>query len=84
MCALNSQTQKITISLPADLLRFADRQADRLGLSRSQVISKALAQAKVIEEERLAAEGYRFYAREAKEFSEAVSRAAAEAINDGG
>jgi metal-responsive CopG/Arc/MetJ family transcriptional regulator len=73
MCALNSPMQKVTISLPADLLRFADHQADWLGMSRSQVISKALAQAKLLEEERLVAEGYLFYAEEAKEFSEAVN-----------
>jgi metal-responsive CopG/Arc/MetJ family transcriptional regulator len=82
MCAQDSQFVQVMISLPADLLRFADYQVERLGISRSQVISEALKQAKLVEEERLAMEGYLFYALEAKEFSKAVLGTAAEAIND--
>ncbi len=60
---------KITISVPADLLAYADAQARRLKTSRSQIISQALAQHKADDEERLAAEGYRFYAEEARAFA---------------
>ena len=73
---------KITISIPADLLAYTDAQALRTRTSRSHFISLALAQFQASEEERLAAEGYRFYADEAGEFSEIYADAAAEAFND--
>ncbi len=73
--------RKVTISLPPSLLEFADRQAERLQISRSESISRALAQAKSAEEERLAAEGYRFYSQEAAEFAEASARSFAEVLN---
>ena len=74
------QYRKITISLPGPLLEYADRRADRAWLSRSQVISEALAEAQALEQMRLAAEGYRFYAGEASEFAEASAGAVAEAL----
>jgi metal-responsive CopG/Arc/MetJ family transcriptional regulator len=77
------QYRKITISLPGPLLEYADRRADRTRLSRSQVISEALAEAQALEQARLAAEGYRFYAGEAGEFAEASAQAVAEALPDG-
>ena len=73
---------KITISVPADLLAYTDEQARRTRTSRSQFISQALARFQAIEEERLAAEGYRFYADEAGEFGEVSASAVAEALND--
>jgi metal-responsive CopG/Arc/MetJ family transcriptional regulator len=72
---------KVTISLPPVLLEFADRQAAQLRISRSEIISRALAQAKTAEEDRLAAEGYRFYAQEASEFAEASTRSFAEVLD---
>ncbi|UCG12837.1 MAG: hypothetical protein JSU72_20615, partial [Deltaproteobacteria bacterium] len=76
--------RKITISLPDNLVEFADREAARLSISRSRVIAQALSQVRAEEEERLAAEGYRFYAQEASEFAEASAAALAEALgNDG-
>ncbi|MBU0494148.1 MAG: ribbon-helix-helix domain-containing protein [Chloroflexi bacterium] len=76
-----STVRKVTISLPADLVEFTDRQADRLAISRSRFITQALAQLRAKEEERLAAEGYRFYAQEASEFAVASAGAVAEAWN---
>lgn len=61
--------RKVTISLPQPLLEFADRWAAQTNASRSQVIGKALAHVQAQEEERLAAEGYQFYAQEAAEFA---------------
>lgn len=84
MSRLNAPVRKITISLPAELVEFADRLAKQSRLSRSQVVSRALAQIRASEEERLAAEGYRFYAREAEEFAAASSRAVAEAVDHAG
>lgn len=71
--------RKITISLPQDLVEFADRTADQADISRSQVISQALEEAKARSERRLAEEGYRFYAGESTEFAEVTARAVAEA-----
>ena len=67
--------RKIAISLPDELVAYADQQAALAGTSRSQVISTVLAQARERERARLAAEGYRFYAGEAAEFAEASIQA---------
>lgn len=72
--------RKLTISLPADLAEFADWQAARRRISRSQVISEALAAFKAHEEERLAAEGYQFYAGESIAFAESSASAVTEMI----
>jgi metal-responsive CopG/Arc/MetJ family transcriptional regulator len=68
---MTSEARKVTISLPSDLLAYADRRASRMRMSRSQVISQALAEAQDSEQMRLAAEGYCFYAGEAGEFADA-------------
>jgi metal-responsive CopG/Arc/MetJ family transcriptional regulator len=80
MTTSRASTRKITISLPSELVEFAEEQAARLKSTRSQVIGKTLAQAKAAEEENLAAEGYRYYAQESREFAEASAEAVAEAI----
>jgi metal-responsive CopG/Arc/MetJ family transcriptional regulator len=77
------QYRKITVSLPGNLLDYADRRADRTRRSRSQVISEALAEAQALEQTRLAAEGYRFYAGEASEFADASAQSVAEALMAG-
>ena len=74
--------RKITISLPEELVEFADHQAKAFNTSRSQVIGMALATVKSGQEERLAADGYRFYANEAGEFAAASGEAVAEAWTD--
>ena len=76
--------RKITISLPVDLVDFADHEAARLRISRSRLIARVLSEIKATEEKRLAAEGYRFYAQEAKEFAEASVGAVVEALEHGG
>jgi metal-responsive CopG/Arc/MetJ family transcriptional regulator len=68
------------VSLPVSLVDFADREAARLNISRSRLIARALSQIVAVEEERLAAEGYRFYAQEASEFAGARASAVAEAL----
>ena len=82
MSPVSSPTRKVTISLPADLLAYADAQAERRETSRSQVISEALSARKAAEEEALAAEGYRYYAMEASAFAEASAKAVEEALRD--
>lgn len=74
------ETRKVTISLPAHLLEFADRFAAQRRTNRSQVISQALAAAQAEEEHRLAVEGYRFYAGESVDFAQASAQAVSQAI----
>jgi metal-responsive CopG/Arc/MetJ family transcriptional regulator len=73
--------RKITVSLPSDLVDYADSRAARDQTSRSQVIGQALAEAQAREQARLAAEGYRFYAGEAIDFAEASAGAVAETMD---
>lgn len=74
--------RKITISLPDDLVAFADGEAERLRISRSRFIADALARLEAVEADQRAAEGYRYYAAEAEEFAAASAHAVAEALND--
>ncbi len=64
-----SAMRRVTIFLPQDLVEYADRAAQRAGISRSQVIRQALAEARARVERHLAEEGYRFYAAESIEFA---------------
>ena len=84
MSAANPPIRKVTISLPADLVDFADHEAARLNISRSGVIAQALQEIQAAEEELLAAQGYRFYSRESGEFAEDSARAVAEAWEHAG
>ncbi len=76
--------EKVTVSLPQDLVDYATEKARRLGVSRSRIIAEALEERKVREEEELAAEGYRFYAAEAEEFAESSAHAVSEAVHRAG
>lgn len=84
MPAESTLMRKITISLPNKLVEFADREAARLSISRSRVIAQALSEIKAEEEEKLAAEGYQFYAQEASEFAVASAAATAKALDHDG
>jgi metal-responsive CopG/Arc/MetJ family transcriptional regulator len=84
MSAQPAPIRKITVSLPARLVAFADREAARLGVSRSSLIASALAQMEAADRDRLAAEGYRFYAEESADFAEACSTAVMEAWTGAG
>ncbi|TEU15257.1 MAG: hypothetical protein E3J21_13710 [Anaerolineales bacterium] len=79
-----STTRKITVSLPQELVEFADTVATRMRISRSKVIAEALAAQREYEEARLAAEGYRFYAQEASEFAASSLQAVSEVLGRGG
>jgi len=72
---------KVTVSLPGDLVAFADQRAAQMQSSRSQVISQALAYVRSIEEDQLAAEGYQFYSQESEEFAAASPQATTNALN---
>lgn len=84
MTGMTTAVRKVTISLPAQLADYVDREAARLRISRSRLIARALSDARVAEQQRLAVEGYLFYANEASEFAQASATAAAEALGDAG
>ncbi|RMH21063.1 MAG: hypothetical protein D6696_06650 [Acidobacteria bacterium] len=77
-----AQSKKVTISLPEDLLRFADAKAAERKTSRSAMISELLVELRASEQDALAREGYRFYADEARAFADSSSQASAEAWCD--
>ncbi len=76
--------RKITVSLPQELVEFADTVAATMKMSRSKVIAEALAAQKEREEAKLAAEGYRYYAQEANSFASASLRASSEVLDHDG
>ena len=80
--ALNKTHQDVTISLPKELVEYADQRAKELNTSRSEVIRDALSSARASETDELAAEGYRYYADEASEFAQASNHAVAESWDD--
>ena len=75
-------TRKVTLSLPEELVAFADSKATQQGMTRSHLISDLLAELHQREQDAFASEGYRFYANESEDFAEASSEAVAEAIAD--
>ena len=81
--AARKPKEKVTITITPELIAFADAKATRLGVSRSRVIEELLARDQARDEEELAAEGYRFFAREAEAFAEMSLEAVSEAIFGG-
>jgi metal-responsive CopG/Arc/MetJ family transcriptional regulator len=75
---------KVTISLPRELLRYADRRASESGRSRSQVIGEAVAKLRARDVEESAREVYAFYAGESEEFAAASLKAVSEAVDRAG
>ena len=78
------EREKVTLSLPKELIDYADKRARELSVSRSQVIGEALAQRRAREEEELAREGYAFYARESESFAAVSATAVSEALGHAG
>lgn len=77
-------SRKVTVSLPEDLVHFADVKADERGTSRSELIGELLGDLRRRELDDLAREGYGFFAGESREFAESSARAVSEAIQDDG
>lgn len=75
--------EKITVSLPPELVRYAERRAAEMGRNRSQIIAEAIADLRAQEADELAREGYAFYASESEEFAAASAKAASEALERG-
>ena len=82
MAVPDAPSRKITVSIPADLVSYADMLASQNGTTRSAIICDLLAERLARERDELAREGYAFYGREAEEFAAATSGAVAEALDD--
>ncbi len=76
--------RKITLSLPDELIAYADSKAARIGTNRSRLVSDLLERSRQDEQEALAREGYRFYAKEAEEFAAVSATAVSEALDEDG
>ncbi len=85
MLVAERSVTKVTVSLPVELVRYADQLAASGHRSRSQVISQAIAELRQRQQDDAAREGYAFYAGESEQFAEASLSAVSEAIgrNDG-
>jgi len=75
---------KVTLSLPRELVEFADAKATERETSRSQIVTDALAALRAQDEDELAREGYAFYADESTEWAQATISAASEAFGRAG
>ena len=75
-----NKVARLTISLPRDMIAFADKVANERKISRSKVISSCLQEA--AEQRRLAEleEGYKTMAEEHRQFAIAVSALAHEVV----
>ena len=84
MATRATEVEKVTVSLPRHLVRYADLRAAALGTSRSQIIGRALSELEARERDELAREGYVFYGGESEEFAAASGKAVSEALADAG
>jgi hypothetical protein len=82
MPAPDKTPRRVTLTLPACLIQYADCKAAELGVSRSQVVADVLSRACTCERNDLAAEGYRFYARDAEEFAADCLCACSQALEE--
>ncbi len=75
-------SRKVTVSMPPDLIRFADAKALELGIARSQFIGDLIREMRSRERDELAREGYAFFAKDAEEFADLSMRIAHEVLED--
>ncbi len=75
-------TRKVTLSLPEELIAYADSKAAQMGTNRSRLVTELLQRSRQDEQEALAREGYRFYAGEAETFAAQSATAVAEILDD--
>ena len=79
---MSSQVEKLTISVPRDLIAFADQLAKEMKISRSKVVSSCLreyAQKRFAEQME---EGYKAMAEENRKFADAAVTLAHEIMPD--
>lgn len=71
---------KVTVSIPRDLLNFADHVAKEQAISRSEVFAKLLKKEEKARLDALMAEGYKEMAEENRKLAEEAFPAASEMI----
>ena len=76
------RTAKLTISLPEELVSFADEIAREKKISRSQVLSSCLRELAEKHKTSAMAEGYKAMAKEQKQFAAMASKIAPEVLPD--
>lgn len=75
-----AKTAKVTISLPLDLLKYADKMAEEQKTNRSQVISECIREIVKKKKEEELKEGYLAMAEEHKKFAALVFEAQREIL----
>jgi len=75
-----AKTAKLTISLPEELVSFADTVAKEKNISRSKVLSICLREAAEKRRAEEMAEGYKVMARELKRFAADAAKIAQEVL----
>jgi metal-responsive CopG/Arc/MetJ family transcriptional regulator len=74
--------RKVTVSLPEELVEYADRLANEQSSSRSAVIADLLEWRRSRAKDALAREGYAFYGDASEDFAESTASMVAEAMDD--
>ena len=77
---MTAQTEKVTISLPSDLVRVADEVARVTDTSRSKVVAACLRELAERRLEEQMEEGYRAMAKEHRGFSRVAMSLASEVL----
>ncbi len=77
---MTTQVAKLTISLPQNLLSFADEVASEEKISRSKVVSNCLSEFAKKRKIELMEEGYKAMAKEHELFAEISAKAASEVV----
>jgi len=77
-----SQVVKLTISVPRDLISFADKVASKDKISRSKVISNCLSELARKHKIQLMEEGYKVMAEEHRQFAAVALALAHEVVPD--
>jgi metal-responsive CopG/Arc/MetJ family transcriptional regulator len=77
---MTTQTEKITISLPRDLIQLADELAKEKRVSRSKVVSSCLRELADKRLRRQMEEGYKAIAKENQQFAEQALNLANEVL----
>ena len=75
-----SQVEKVTISLPRDMISFADKVASEEKISRSKVVSNCLSELARKHKIQLMEEGYKAMAKEHEQFAITSAEAASEVV----
>lgn len=77
---MTTQVAKLTISLPKNLISFADEVASEENISRSRVISNCLSEFAQKRKMQLMEEGYKVMAKEHEQFAKISAEAASEVV----